>query len=374
VVISLPGGERKNLKDFEGMATAAYSPTGHLLLTFAYGREQILAVPFSESELEITGEPFLVAAGGQFPSVSSNGLMVYQLGSSYAQRELAWIDRDGRVEAAVGQPQRGLDTPALSPDGRKVALVAYEKDNADVWIYDLVRGTRSRLVSGPQDEHEPSWVTGDRIVYNSEGNVAGSIMEVPADGTSAPRNLAAGRFPQFSPDGRTLVFQREEQGHSILWQQDLESGTAPSRLNPSATQQENQPRLSPDGLWLAYLSDEGGRSEVFVRRFPDGSQKQQVSLNGGIWSFWSRGGDAVYYWERDALMEVKVQTGENLTLEAPRKLFSAGDVGLVVSPDDKPAIDIAADGRFLVVRRSKQDPFNGLLVVENWITEFKDRK
>ena len=376
VVISLPGGERKNLQSFDALRTVSWSPTGHLFLVFDDGRQQILAAPFSESKLEITGEPFLVSAGGQHPSVSANGLMVYYLGSSHAMRELAWVDREGRVQQVIGQPQRGLDSPALSSDDRRVAVVAYETDNADIWIHDMVRGTRRRLVSGPQNEISPSWApSGDRILYESAGNVQNKIMETSLDGEGPPKNLADGQAPAISPDGLTLVFQREEQGYSSLWRCDLKSGSPPTRLSPNVSQQEDQPKLSPDGKWIAYLSDEAGRNEVFVRRFADGAQKQQVSLNGGAWPFWSRSSNALYYWERDVLMEVPIKAAENLALEAAHRLFSASDVGLVASPDSssKPAIDIAADGRFLIVRRSSQDPLNGILVVENWFEEFRKR-
>src|SRR5262249_13508974 len=225
LVISLPGGERKDLQSFEALRTVTWSPTGHLLLTFSIIRQQILAVPFSDSKLNISGEPFPVAAGGQFPSVSANGLMIYYLGSSYALRELAWVDHDGRVQQVVGQPQRGLDAPALSPDGRRVAVSANEKAKADIWIHDLARGTRGRLVSGTQHETAPSWApTGDRIFFQMHANVEPAIMEVPADGSTSARSVTEGTLPGCAPDGRTLVFERPEHGQPTLWRLDLESG------------------------------------------------------------------------------------------------------------------------------------------------------
>ncbi len=95
-------------------------------------------------------------------------------------------------------------------------------------------------------------------------------------------------------------------------------------------------------------------------------------MNGGSWPFWSRRGEALFYWESGALMEVTVKAGAALTLGATRRLFSAADIGL-----DRPAVegrallDIAADGRFLIARRSSEDPRRGLLLVENWLEEFR---
>ena len=422
IVVTLPDGTRKNLAGFEGLGTVTPSPTGHLLLNFPEGRQRILAVPFSESKLKITGEPFLVAAGGQFPSVSANGHMVYYLGSSSVQRELVWVDREGRIDQAVGRSRLGLDSPAISPDGRKVAVVAYENANADIWIQDLARGTWSRLVSGPQDELSPIWPpSGDRIFYLQLGacpsndrrekptstdapgstissqrdcfhgrncpdsdysdrllerNWFATLMEVPADGSGTPRSLAE-RVEEppisASPDGRTLVYVVEKQGTMSLWRLDLKAGPEPVRITPDTSVSEQQPAISPDGRWLAYASDESGSGEVFMRLFQGGGQKQQVSLNGGSSPFWSRRGDALFYWESGALIEVPVQAGSSLTLGMARKLFSAADVGLDPSFAPNPALDIAADGRFLAVRRSGEDPRSGLLLVENWFEEFRKR-
>jgi Tol biopolymer transport system component len=53
--------------------------------------------------------------------------------------------------------------------------------------------------------------------------------------------------------------------------------------------------VSPDGRCLAYASNESGRSEVYVRPFPDGSGRTQVSAAGGTWPLWSRDGRWLLY-------------------------------------------------------------------------------
>jgi len=375
-VVSLRDGTRKNLREFEGVTNAVYSTTGHLLLNIEVGRQQVLAVPFSDSKLEITGEPFLVAAGGLFPSVSKDGVMTYFLGSSRALRELVWVSHDGRVEKVVGQPQHGLDLPAISPDGQSVALVAYENDNADLWILNLARGTRSRLVSSAQDDFAPLW-TGDgrRLVYAEFSNVMSMLKEISVAGTDAPRTLVEGDWPTGTPDGGTLVFSRDITGQVTLWRVDAGEAMEPVRLTSGTTTNERSPALSPDGRWLAYHSDESGADQAFIRSFPDGTGKQQVSLNGGEWAFWSPGGEALYYWEEGALMEVSVRVGPTLELGEARRLFTAADVGISLGSGfaPRPPIAAASDGRFLAVRRASSDAHDGVLVVENWYEEFRKR-
>ncbi|MDZ4805762.1 MAG: protein kinase, partial [Candidatus Eisenbacteria bacterium] len=332
VLVSPRDGSRKNLGKFEGLNNVVYSATGHLLLNIQSGRSQIMAIPFSDAKREITGEPFLVAAGGAFPSVSIDGVLTYILSASHNLRELVWLGRDGRIEQVAGPPQRGLDLPALSPDGASVALVAYEKDNSDIWLQDLARGTRRRLVSGPGDEDFPTWSDqGRQLVYGEHGNVEPILMEISVDGSDVPRSLGtAGSWPTFSPDGRTIVFNRDISGQEVLWRLDRVAGAEPIRLTTSPTTNENAPTFSPDGRWLAYMSDESGEDRTFVRRFPDGAEKQQVSLGVGEFPFWSRDGQALYYWERGTLMEIPTRMGEKLNLGTPKKLFNATESGIIL--------------------------------------------
>jgi hypothetical protein len=66
-------------------------------------------------------------------------------------------------------------------------------------------------------------------------------------------------------------------------------------------------------------------------------------------------------------MEVPVHAGASLVFGTPRTVFNATTAGLDA------ALDIAADGRFLAVRRSTEDPHRGILLVQNWTEEFLRR-
>ena len=62
---------------------------------------------------------------------------------------------------------------------------------------------------------------------------------------------------------------------------------------------ETQPQISPDGRWMAYVSDESGKSEVYVRPFPDVDKgKWQVSTSGGDSPLWSPDGRELFYRRR----------------------------------------------------------------------------
>jgi len=77
--------------------------------------------------------------------------------------------------------------------------------------------------------------------------------------------------------------------------------------------------------WLAYASHETGRYEVYVRDFPDGRHKWQVSSQGGLQPHWRRDGRELLYLKLDGtLMSVEVNPGPGFEFGASQPLFPAG--------------------------------------------------
>lgn len=58
---------------------------------------------------------------------------------------------------------------------------------------------------------------------------------------------------------------------------------------------EGQSQISPDGRWMAYTAYETGTMEVYVRPFPSGAGKWQISTNGGADPRWRRDGKELFF-------------------------------------------------------------------------------
>ncbi len=367
----------KRVYDAPRWASVSYSRTGHLLAT-AEGTgsgSEVWAVPFSIRSMTATGPAFRVIADAAFANTSSDGLLVAYVDAPSPLSQLVRLRRDGGQEL-LGEPQVGISGPALSPDGTRVAYAAEQDDRSNIWVLDLARGTRTRLTSGPADAVHPSWSPdGTRLFYASRGDFSGMcVVSVRSDGAGSADTLAHGFQPVVSPDGRTLVFTVDRKGSGDLWMLPLgEGGTAKPFLATSAD--EHAPAFSPDGHWLAYTSDESGRREIYIRRFPEGDGQAQVSVNGGTWSRWSRGG-GICYTQGDTLMWVSVGTGPRPTLGLPRRLFatSAPELELSASLVRGAPMDPYPDGqRFIAVRQVGPPALPSLLFVENWFEEFRKR-
>jgi eukaryotic-like serine/threonine-protein kinase len=384
----LKGGRPSVLKLFTGGASRellrvqpdqdiwfpVYSSTGHILFHRHPANAGVWALPFDLARHQVTGEPFLVAPDGDVPSVSADGTLVHVRGVASRLTQLQWVDRTGKALSPIGPPQEQWPFPELSPDGRRVAIAAKENETEDVWLHDAERGTRTRLSALNVPYSVETWSPdGESILYN-EGSGAPSNMKVKAvDGSGEARDLGTGWGGSYSSDGKYLLYA-DYSNDSMwdCWYRDVRGEGKPVPLAGGPGMQM-WPRLSPDGKYYAYVSDEGGEYEIYLRRFPSGAGKWQVSVGGGFWPHWSRKGDRIYYVHSDAVMEVEI--GLNAAepkLGIPRTVFVRKALGWSLVFGWPPGFDVSADGSRFVIPKAvdeKQD-LGGITVVENWAREF----
>jgi serine/threonine-protein kinase len=139
-------------------ADARYVPTGHLAFL---SQGTLMAVRFDLARLEIIGQPVALVenlmqafsassnyntGAGQF-GISDAGSLIYAAGGIVpdSKNSLVWVDQRG-IEQPVIVLQLPFFAPRLSPDGQRIAYVTAGRE-WQVRVYDLVRGTNSRLTS-----------------------------------------------------------------------------------------------------------------------------------------------------------------------------------------------------------------------------------
>jgi Tol biopolymer transport system component len=165
---------------------------------------------------------------------------------------------------------------------------------------------------------------------------------------------------EWTPDGQFIIFHT---GDRAVWAVPV-SGDRKPRMLSNTPYSKDEVHVSPDGRWVAYNGDESGRWEVYVARFPDVTDRRQVSSAGGVQPRWRRDSRELYYLSLDgAVMAAAVQDSQRDSLiAAPRALFQT-----TMSPSPNvPQYDVTADGeRFLVLEpaRSGGEPVTFIL---NW--------
>jgi len=374
----------------EGGNDARYLPTGHLVYAFEEG---LFAVAFDLDNLTVSGGvvPLVqgvlradaTRTGESNYDVSENGTLVYVAGDVAAvERTLVWVDRTGREEAIPAEPS-AYQHPHISPDGMRVATSITGSDNTDIWVWDFVSETRTRLTIGENAGGFPVWTPdGTRIAYNSG---TGGIDWKAANNTGRPERLATGlaspgfgnAVPQFfTPSGDELVFYTfgNPDTGSDIGMITVGGDAEPVWLlqEPYA---EHSAELSPDGRWMAYESDESGQFEIYVRPFPNVDVNfWQVSNGGGGLPLWSRDGRELFYLDPgppERLMSVSVVATETAFSVGTRTaILDWPYLGFGGGPGRK--YDVSLDGqRFLAIKESGTEDASSarIIVVQNWFEE-----
>ena len=151
-----------------------YSPSGHLVYQSAPATHDLWALPFSLDTLKAAGEAFPISENGRGPTVAADQTLVYLDGTGLGRQQLVWLDRRGEKTGEIGQAQEAIDSPALSPDGRVVAVAATEGFNVDVWVYDIARGGEDSLEQRPGERLAARLVTSRRrggVQFRSGGQL-----------------------------------------------------------------------------------------------------------------------------------------------------------------------------------------------------------
>jgi Tol biopolymer transport system component len=379
-VASIDGPEVQQLVSAD--SAAVYAPPGHLL----YVRDgTLMAQPFDAERRLLTGEASPVAeqiAIAPFATerhafaVSSSRVLAYRTGTNLAHSQLAWFDRTGRRLGTLGEPA-DYTNPALSPDGKRVAVGRRDSKTMtrDIWLFELERGTASRLTFDPADDLNPVFSPdGGRILFTSDRKGNRDIYWKAATGVGEDEPVLETEHSEsaddWSPDGRLVVYDTGGTTSSTasaadLWVAPLEGDRKPIPflVRPFV---DTSAQISRDGRFIAYMSNESGRSEVYVMDFPKPTARWKVSTEGGIEPRWRPDGRELFYIAPGRkLMAVDVRAaGATFAPGVPRVLFEAnldprvaGRHRYVVSPDGQ---------RFLIIAPAEQAGPTPLTVVLNW--------
>jgi serine/threonine-protein kinase len=287
------------------------------------------------------------------------------------------VSRDGGREEALDPGWQGRFGPlSLAPDGSRLAITLERAGGTELWVRSLESGAMTRLSSGATWNYRPSWSPdGREVVFTSDLRGKITTYRVRADGSARPEPLLA-VAPSvdeavYSRDGEWLVYRGGSGGGRDIFARRTSGDTTDLALVNSRAE-EFSPTLSPDGRWVAYGSDETGRTEVYVRPFPDaGAAKFTISRNGGSEPLWNPAGGELFYRDgNEALVAVGVAPGNEFRVTSTRALFSTREY---LGDNRHRNYSVSADGRSFVFVKSPglQNLNSELVVTLNWFEELK---
>jgi serine/threonine-protein kinase len=367
---------------------ALYAPAGYLLFV---KDTTLFAQPFDSGLENLAGSPIAIADDVRTDmatlastfSVSANGTLVYRPGAVASVRELAWVDRRGKMIRKIDHAA-AYGSLELTRDER--AAITHIHDDAQngggLWLLDLERATRTKITLEPHHAAEPVLSPdGNWIAFNSDRGGTDGLYRTRSNGSGTRELLwridgrifatdwsknwiVANVFPGRTAGDNASVF-RPGRTDGDIWTVPLTPGGKPVPYLQEG-HAERRGRLSPDERWMAYVSHETGNAQVYVRSFPDASRaKLLVSNHPGTLPTWRADGRELYYLASGArLTAVSVEEAPTgLRLGEAQELFTA--VGL---SEYAPSAD---GSRFLIATAPVEtDETPGLVVMLNWPARF----
>jgi len=251
-------------------------------------------------------------------------------------------------------PGDGDYDPAVSPDGRTLAFLRRVGSSVDIYLQPLAGGPARRLTKRSQQLGGLAWASNREVLFSTVSSASGSMWRQVADGSSEqqpvtgvldgarypaiahPANgadrMAYARIvsdtniwhmeiaphanggvrtvaepapviastltdhsPQFSPDGKRIVFASDRDGYLEIWV-SASDGSGASQLTTLKSSRSGSPRWSPDGRQIVFDSLASGTNDIWMVGSEGGSPKQLTTepSNDARPSF-SRDGRWIYF-------------------------------------------------------------------------------
>ena len=365
------GQERKTLLDLPGqiIAKVAYAESGHILFERVPEGRGLWALPFSLERMEVTGEPFPLIRFGGSPSVAGSTL-VYAPAVPPVLSTIVEVDLSGRVLRTIGAPRRGLyPVPALSPDGRLIAVPIFGEAGSDLWLYDVASGEPTRLTFEEKAELAmPAWSPdGEELVYTRSRSTEEYVIRAVTVDRSRTRDLGKGSGPiAFTDNGASILYNIPGKGFDWnLWKKSF-ANDQPGEAFLAEEGNELQPAISPDGRLLAY----NHVGNILIRTLPERGGPWQVATGDASSPKWSRKGDRIFYLSGNDVMEAAVTTTPSIRIGTARKLFSFAHSPSIF--DREREFAVTPDDTFIMVRPVESQP--GIVVVQNWEALIEERR
>ncbi|HEX3857483.1 MAG TPA: hypothetical protein VHY30_09335 [Verrucomicrobiae bacterium] len=157
----------------------------------------------------------------------------------------------------------GLNTSAaVSPDGTKLAMILDRSGSPNVWVCNADGTNFKQLTTSPEDESSPCWSPdGQWICFATKIRERRVLAKVPTAGGAVQRISTSGILnptdPDWSPDGKWIAFT-SQMGDFDICVMPAAGGT------PTVLVAGQHPSWSPNSRTLVFNRDTGYRQSLSV--------------------------------------------------------------------------------------------------------------
>jgi TolB protein len=191
--------------------------------------------------------------------------MAFKAESGPARSEIYLADYDGYNPQAVTRDQSMVAGPCWL--GRSALVYgSYKPGNVHIFAQQLGTGARSAVARHPGGNYSPAVSPdGTRIamILSKGGSPDLYVANIDGSGLKQLTSTREAEYsPCWSPDGRTICYGSRDLGAPLLFTISP-SGGSPRRLSTSGAPSPAEPDWSPDGRWIAFTS-QGGTFQICI--------------------------------------------------------------------------------------------------------------
>jgi Tol biopolymer transport system component len=256
-------------------------------------------------------------ASATFPG--TNGRIAF-MSDATGSLDIYTMNPDGsevvNVTDAAGAPAFDFE-PDWSPDGTKIVFRGGRGNEGEIYTMNADGTGLTQLTSNSFKDYSPTWSPdGSTIAFASNRNDANfatciglfgcniDIFLMPATGGS-PVQVTFGsgsdQFPDFSPDGESIVYDTDVGGVYAIYTVDLDS-LAVTKLTADSLR-AGLPDWSPDGTKITFTSNwypckkpKVCKGDIHVMNADGGGVTQLTETFGdNLWPAWSPEGDKIVF-------------------------------------------------------------------------------
>ncbi len=312
VVPALGGTERRLYRgrsNFNGYLD--WSPDGKVLAITQTQPGKNTAWIALLSVADSTTRPLTVPLGQYVdggPAFSPDGSMI-----AFVRRTVAGPDSDlFVVPTAGGEPRRLTfdnsvgdvdESPAWTVDGREIVFSSRRRGLPTLWRISVSGGSPRPVPGvGPMVCCPSISRKGHQLIYQNRmqnDNIWQVNLRDETHAKGSPSVLISANGhnwrPDFSPDGKRIVFESSRSGYAEIWACDSD-GTNCGQLT-ALRGVAGTARWSPDGRYVAFEFHPGEHSEIYVLEIAAGQPHLVRTVPGAdnLAPSWSRDGRWIYF-------------------------------------------------------------------------------
>jgi len=232
------------------------------------------------------------------------------IGTRSGRKEVYLADYDGSGIRQITHDNGLSVSPALSPDGKKLAYTGYQAGYADIYLIDLATGSRIRLVKFPGTNSGARFSPdGGRLAcsVSRDGNPELYIVGLGGGARRLTHTRGSESSPAWSPDGSEIIYASDEAGAPQLYR--IPSGGGSGRLVSTGYGYCTEPSWSPDGQRIAFNVRSGGGFAIAVMDLGGGGGRIVAQGENPVWGADSR---HLVYSTGNSISLLDVPTGKSI--------------------------------------------------------------